>query len=171
MCCWDLNFTRSFYLENLTTDILCREAKQFSIIESSHSEPTLYGVTDGKAVGTYLELKFRDYLSKNYDFELGNAARGIDFPSLNVDMKVTSIKQPQSSCPFKSARQKIYGLGYAIIVFVYDKTDDPINKTAALKISNTLFVEKHRTGDFQLTKGLRDIIKNEGNIDDLMAFM
>jgi len=46
-----------------------------------------------------------------------------------VDIKVTSIRQPQSSCPFKSARQKIYGLGYSLIVFVYDKKDDPATKT------------------------------------------
>jgi hypothetical protein len=39
-------------------------------------------------------------------------------------MKTTSIKQPQSSCPFKSANQKIYGLGYALLVFVYEKTDN-----------------------------------------------
>jgi hypothetical protein len=42
-------------------------------------------------------------------------------------MKVTRIKQPQSSCPFKSARQKIYGLGYSLIVFVYEKIDDFAN--------------------------------------------
>lgn len=131
----------------------------------------MYGVTDGKAVGTYLESKFRSYLSQYYNFELGNAANGIDFPSLSVDMKVTSIRQPQSSCPFKSAKQKIYGLGYSLIVFVYDKSDDARNNTATLKISDTLFVEQHRTGDFQLTRGLRDIIRNDGNIDDLMGFM
>ena len=40
-------------------------------------------------------------------------------------MKVTAITQPQSSCPFKSARQKIFDLGYSLLVFVYDKKDDP----------------------------------------------
>lgn len=36
-------------------------------------------------------------------------------------MKVTSIRQPQFSCPFKSARQKIYGLGYALLIFIYER--------------------------------------------------
>ncbi len=43
----------------LTVERLCEEAKLFSQKESLHLEPTLYGVTDGKAVGTYLEHKFQ----------------------------------------------------------------------------------------------------------------
>ena len=155
----------------LTVDLLCLEAEKFSNLESVHSEPSLYGVTDGKAVGTYLEHKFRIYLQERHDFTAGNSANGVDFPGLNVDMKVTSIRQPQSSCPFKSARQKVYGLGYGLIVFVYDKIDDPETRTAILKITDTLFVEAQRTADFQMTKGLRSIVDNEGNVEDLMAFM
>jgi hypothetical protein len=96
----------------LTVEALCSEATIFSAIESQHPEPILYGVTDGKAVGTYLEQKFKLYLKAKYEFLEGNSASGIDFPSLGVDVKVTSIKQPQSSCPFRSARQKIFGLGF-----------------------------------------------------------
>lgn len=77
---------------------LCKEAKIFSEIETNHPEPSLFGVTDGKAVGTYLEAKFVRFLTiKGYAFGQGNAANGLDFPSLNIDIKVTSIKQPQSS--------------------------------------------------------------------------
>lgn len=155
----------------LTTDLLCVEAQAFSDLESTHAEPALFGVTDGKAVGTYLEHKFRIYLRERYDFELGNSANGIDFPGLGVDMKVTSIRQPQSSCPFKSARQKVYGLGYGLIVFVYDKADNPAARVATLRMTDTIFVESHRTADFQMTRGLRQIIENEGNEEDLMAFM
>src|SRR4051812_36912901 len=126
----------------LTLDALMAEAADFAEIESVYNEPSLYGVTDGKAVGTYLEHKFRAYLSGQYSYEVGNSASGIDFPQLEVDMKVTSIRQPQSSCPFKSARQKIYGLGYHLLVFVYDKTDDPLNLTSRLNILHTIFVEK-----------------------------
>ena len=41
----------------LTIDLLQKEAGYFSGIESKHKEPGLFGVTDGKAVGTYLEPK------------------------------------------------------------------------------------------------------------------
>ena len=155
----------------LTATLLCEEAKRFTVAESTHSEPSLYGKTDGKAVGTYLEHKFRRYLLARYSFLEGNSASGIDFPGLGIDMKVTSALQPQSSCPFKSARQKIYGLGYSLIVFVYEKTDDAVASACNLKMTHTVFIESERTGDFQMTRGLRDIVENEGNIDDLMAFM
>lgn len=76
----------------LTIDSLKKEAKKFADIETKYDEPTLYGVTDGKAVGTYLEHKFTYYLAENYDYEKGNSASGIDLPSLGVDIKVTSIR-------------------------------------------------------------------------------
>ena len=78
----------------------------------------MFGVTDGKAVGTYLEHKFKSYLGDRYTFRQGSSAKGIDFIELDVDIKVTSVTQPQSSCPYKSARQKIFGLGYSLLVFV-----------------------------------------------------
>src|SRR5262245_47222801 len=96
----------------LTVDHVCQEARAFAELESMHPEPSLYGVTDGKAVGTYFEHKFKAYLHERYSYQEGSSAKGIDFAELDVDMKVTSVKQPQSSCPFKSARQKIHGLGY-----------------------------------------------------------
>lgn len=46
----------------LTLELLCTEAATFSQMESKHDESSLYGVTDGKAVGTYLEHKFTTYL-------------------------------------------------------------------------------------------------------------
>src|SRR5262245_42753388 len=99
----------------LTVKQLQQEAAAFAQVESSYPEPTLYGITDGKAIGTYLEHKFRAHLEVKYTFAPCNSASGIDFPALKVDMKVTAITQPQSSCPFKSARQKIFGLGYSVL--------------------------------------------------------
>ena len=158
-------------MKTLTVEALCDEAKRFSIKESTYPEPALFGVTDGKAVGTYLEHKFAEFLQKNYKFQPGNSANGVDFPDLEVDMKVTSIRQPQSSCPFRVARQKVYGLGYSLIIFVYDKKDDAVKQSSILNIKHVIFVEADRTADFQITKGLLDIVKNEGNQDDLIAFM
>nr|BAA03538.1 NspV endonuclease [Nostoc sp. PCC 7524] len=155
----------------LTIEALRTEAAIFSAAESIHPEPLLYGVTDGKAVGTYIEQKFRLYLKEHYEFVQGNSASGIDFPGLLVDVKVTSIRQPQSSCPFKSARQKIFGLGYSLLIFVYDKIDNSTNRTATLNILHTIYVSAERTADFQMTRGIRNILANEGNKDDLIAFM
>lgn len=155
----------------LTVEMLVREAKDFAQYESRHRERSLFGVTDGKAVGTYLEHKFQDLLAKNYTYAKGSSAKGIDFPKLGVDIKVTSIRQPQSSCPFKSARQKIYGLGYALLVFVYTKKDDRKSRTATLNINHVIFVEAGRTADYQTTTGILKLLENSGNTDDLVAFM
>lgn len=147
------------------------EAASFAEVESTYPEPSLFGVTDGKAIGTYLEHKFKAFLSQKYLYVAGNSASGIDFPELGVDMKVTSINQPQSSCPFKSARQKLFGLGYSLIIFVYTKKDDSTIQSGTLNIEHTIFVESRRTADFQMTKGLQEILKQDGNEDDLVAFM
>lgn len=155
----------------LTVEMLVHEAKDFSQRESRHRERSLFGVTDGKAVGTYLEHKFQDLLQEKYTYAKGSSAKGIDFPTLRVDIKVTSIRQPQSSCPFKSARQKVYGLGYSLLVFVYDKKDDRKTRTTTLNINHVIFVEAGRTADFQTTSGILKIVNNSGNVDDLVAFM
>lgn len=155
---------------SLTVAALRREAAAFATAESKHAEPALFGVTDGKAVGTYLEYKFQTMLLERYEYPRGSSAKGIDFPGLDVDIKVTSSRQPQSSCPFKSARQKVYGLGYSLLVFVYDKTDDGESRTAKLNIQHVIFVEAARTGDFQTTSGLKRLLENNANRDDIVAF-
>lgn len=154
----------------MTNELLQKEAKTFSERESKHKEPKLYGITDGKAVGTYLEHKFQAYLHTKYEYVEGSSAKGIDFPELLVDMKVTSILKPQSLCPFKSARQKIFGLGYSLLVFVYEKVDDQTDNTGKLDIKHAIYIDSTRTADFQTTAGIIRILDKQGNKDDLLAF-
>jgi hypothetical protein len=154
----------------LTIQLLQKEAVTFARAQSKHAEPSLFGVTDGKAVGTYLEHKFQVMLQSRYHYVRGSSAKGIDFPKLDVDIKVTSIRQAQSSCPFKSARQKIYGLGYSLLVFVYDKRDDEKTRTGRLDIQHTIFVQKERTADFQTTSGIIRLMEHKANRDDILAF-
>lgn len=155
----------------LTLEHLKTEAQNFAQLVAREHEAALYGVTDGKAIGTYVEHKFRTYLHDRYTLTTGSSASGIDFPDLEVDMKVTSIRQPQSSCPFKSARQKIYGLGYALLIFAYEKTDDPQTLTGHLDIVSVVFVDKGRTADFQTTVGLHHLLEHGANKDDILAFL
>jgi hypothetical protein len=156
--------------KTLTIELLQKEAARFAKAQSKHGEPSLFGVTDGKAVGTYLEHKFQVELQSRYEYVRGSSAKGIDFPKLDVDIKVTSIRQPQSSCPFKSARQKIYGLGYSLIVFVYDKRDDPATETGRLDTLRAIFVPKEKTADYSMTVGLRRMVENDANTDDILAY-
>ena len=155
----------------LTISHLIKEAKEFAEIQSASEERELYGVTDGKAIGTFVEHKFQNYLVDRYYFVKPNSAAGVDFPSINVDVKVTSIVQPQSSTPFKSARQKIFGLGHHLLVFVYEKIDDAGRKTANLAFRHAIFLDQSKTADFQITRGLRQLLENKANAEDLAAFI
>lgn len=100
---------------------------------------------------------FKERLQAKYDITVGNAASGLDFPTLNTDLKVTSRRQPQSSSPFKAATQKIYGLGYNLLVIVYEKTDNVAERAAYLDIKNVIYIDQTRTGDATLTAKLREL--------------
>lgn len=155
----------------LTIDLLIKSAKEFCKTQSSIFRKDLYKTNDGKAVGTLVEHLFKNFLQSKFELEIGNSASGLDLPSINTDIKVTSIKQPQSSCPYKDSKQKIYGLGYNLIVFVYEKESNDTNKTARLNFLSCTFIDAKRTGDYQTTTGILNLIKNSGNVDDIFAFL
>jgi len=160
-------------MKKLTIEILIKEAGLFCIEQSTFQHKELFGVTDGKAVWTVIEQKFQHQLSEKYDVIIGSSASGVDLPSEDIltDIKVTSIKQPQSSCPFKDAKQKIFGLGYNLLLFVYDKTDDHITKTAKLNFVSCSFIAKERTGDYTTTFRLREMVKDDANETDIIAYL
>lgn len=159
--------------QKLTIDILIKKAKAFCKAESKFDNPALFGITDGKAVGTFIEHKFLDYLLSKYDYTIGSSASGIDMPSedIKTDIKVTSFKQPQSSCPFRNARQKIYGLGYNLLVFVYEKNDNPAKKISKLNFLSCTYIYKNRTADYQLTRAIRQMLENNANAEDIIAYL
>lgn len=156
-------------MEKLTIDRLIQEARDFSRLLSSYNHTSLIGVTDGKAVGTYVEHLFQNHLRQRYELTVGNSASGIDLPSVNTDIKTTSIIQPQSSCPFRSARQKIFGLGYHLLVFVYHKQDTPTACT--LQIKYCTFIDASRTADYTITAILNRMLAVRANKEDIIALL
>ena len=160
-----------YIMKILGLEDLKREAKIFCDFMKKENHVSLIGVTDGKAVGTYVEHRFQDYLAEHYQLEVGSSARGIDLPgdSIITDIKVTSIAQPQSSCPFKNARQKIFGLGYNLLVFVYDKKDT--STSCILDFKYCTFIDKERTADYTITKRLREMVDDGANKEDIIGFL
>jgi hypothetical protein len=158
-------------MPNLTLGVLVKEARIFCEKESKLNHKELIGITDGKAVGTYVERRFQNFLKSKYDVMIGSSAKGIDLPddNINTDIKVTSIKQPQSSCPYRNASQKIFGLGYNLLVFVYDKEDIP--DKCSITFLYCVFIEKDRTGDYTTTKMLIDMMKSEASKEDIIGFL
>jgi hypothetical protein len=147
-------------------------SKAFAVKELVKPNQALFGATDGKAVGTYVEHGLREYLkARGFSTTQGSSANGLDFPDLNIDLKVTSLKQPQSSCPFKFAKQKVYGLGYSLLVFVYNKVDIQATKEAWLDIKHIVYVQSQKTADYQLTKSLLELLSSDVNRDDVFALL
>jgi hypothetical protein len=159
--------------EKLTISKLIEQAQYFCVVQSKFQHKELFGVTDGKAVGTLIEQKFQKHLKEKYEVMIGSSASGVDLPSSDIltDIKVTSIKQPQSSCPFKDAKQKVFGLGYNLLVFVYDKTDDSNTQTSTLNFVSCSFVSKERTADYTTTFRLREMVKDGANEADIIAYL
>lgn len=160
-------------MEKLTIKKLIEEAKQFCIELSKTPYKELFGVTDGKAIGTFVEQKFQRILIEKYKTFVGSSSKGIDLPSHDIltDVKVTSLKQPQSSCPFKDAKQKIFGLGYHLLLFVYDKKEDVNTQTATLSFVNCIFIHKERTADYTITYRLRQMLADGANEADIIAYL
>ncbi len=143
-------------------------AREFAAVK----HPDLLGITDGKAVGTYIETAFKKSLRDIGVIEAteGNAAKGIDLPTFDIDIKVTSARQPQSSSPFGSFKQKIEGLGYNLILFVYTKADK--EDVCTVEFTAVRYIPSRLTADFQTTRGLRKLIlEDEANVDDVFAFL
>ena len=156
----------------LNKQTLFTKAKEFAKAQSEVNHPTLIGVTDGKAVGTYVEHLFEDELLSIFpDIEIGSSAIGIDLPDprINTDIKVTSIRQPQSSCPYRDTRQKIYGLGYNLLLFVYEKIDTL--EESRLIFHNVTLIDNKCTSDYTLTKMLREMVDIGANEQDIVALL
>lgn len=159
--------------ESLTIPKLIEEAEKFCLAQSSFQHKELFGITDGKAVGTLIEQRFQKHLKEKYEVALGSSSKGIDLPSEHIltDIKVTSIAQPQSSCPFRDAKQKIFGLGYNLLVFVYDKRDDRESQSAILNFVSCTFISKERTADYTTTSILKEMKRIGADIEDIIAFL
>ncbi len=158
-------------LPYLTPQALFETAKNFCQEQSVLSHPQLTGVTDGKAVGTYIEQKFLASLSQQFEYQHGNSASGIDIPDPRVmtDIKATLFSQPQSSSPFRNAEQKVYGLGYNILLFVYQRKDT--SDASYLHFTHCVYISAERTADYTLTKTLNDMLAIGANKDDIMSLL
>lgn len=113
-------------MKPLTLDALKAGAADFLKLMNEKSVPELFGVTDGKAVGTYVEHAFYAYLQQHHIYTRGSSASGIDFPQLEVDL---------------------------------------------LNFQHAIFIHRDHTGDYQTTRGLLNILAEEANLEDIIAFL
>ena len=60
------------------------EAQLFCVRQSHFQHKELFGVTDGKAVGTLIEQKFQKHLHDKYEVTIGSSASGVDLLSDDI---------------------------------------------------------------------------------------
>ncbi|MFK7796429.1 MAG: restriction endonuclease [Aureispira sp.] len=159
---------------HLTIELLQVAAEEFCKHEFPYTSTELFGTDNGKTIGDHIEKKFQEYLNKTYKYKKGSSSKGLDLPEehINTDIKTTSSKKPQSSSTFKNAQQKIFGLGYNLLLFVYDKQDNPQTKAATLNLIDCTFISKEKTADYTTTHRIRELILKDGaNADDLVAYL
>lgn len=146
--------------------------RDFAIYFNSRSHDAIKGNVHVKRLATYVEELFKDFLVERKvieETERGNAAKGLDLPSLNTDIKLTQYSDPQTSSPFSEAKQKIEGLGYHLLLFTYEKRE--VEGKFFLPFKAVRFIPKERTGDYTTTKEIRDIINRPGNAEDVSVYL
>lgn len=150
---------------------MAASAKAFCAQYGGVPQETPYGVTDGKAAGTFVERLLEDYLSQRHDMASGNSARGLGLPSASTGIEAAPPARPRSGCPCRDGKQKIYGLGCSLAVSVHGKNDGHTDKAGALDYCACSFVDSQRAADYQTAAGIRNITADNGNEDDIFALL
>jgi hypothetical protein len=68
-------------------------------------------------------------------------------------------------------KQKIFGLGYNLLIFVYDKIDYSDTHASRLHFVSCSFLESGRTADYTTTYRLREMIKDGAIKEDIIAYL
>ena len=71
--------------------------------------------------------------------------------------------------PFQIRSSKDFGLGYNLLVFVYNKQDT--KTTCTLHITHCTFIEADRTADYTITAALRQMLSVHANKDDIIGLL
>jgi restriction system protein len=54
---------------------------------------------------------------------------------------------------------------------VYDKADDAVTNAARLNMQHVIYIDSERTADYQTTFGILEILRRDGNVEDVAAFL
>ncbi len=88
-------------MRKLTIKTLIKEAELFCIEQSRFQHKELFGVTDGKAVGTLIEQKFQKQLNEKYEVAIGSSASGVDLPSDDILVRRETGRRSRGESPLQ----------------------------------------------------------------------
>ncbi|XHR27377.1 MAG: hypothetical protein ACFUZC_15690 [Chthoniobacteraceae bacterium] len=155
-------------LSPITCDQLKTEAAAFAQAHTRHSEPALVGL-DFPVVEAYYLLRFKRELARRYELPEDPEEDGIAFPDIKVDVKFVNDRLNDSFCPMISRLQKVKGLGYDVLLFVYHQESDFAAGTVWLEIRRAIWVENYRTADWYATTSLLDCLAKKPLMEDLLS--
>jgi len=112
-----------------------------------------------KRIGTYFEKELREWFEEKHGFvSEGSVAEGIDLPAFNIDVKMTSNRQPQSSSPFDDPGERITGVDYNILLFVYDKHS--VEEGNQFDIESCAYIPKERASDYRKSENAAKLVED-----------
>ena len=120
-----------------------------------------------KRIGTYFEEELRVWFEEKHGLvSEGSVAKGIDLPAFNLDVKTTSNRQPQSSSPFDDPGERITGVDYNILLFVYDKQS--VEDGNQFGIVSCVYIPKERASDYRKSENASKLVADyrEGKLSE-----
>lgn len=111
-----------------------------------------------KQIGTYFEEELREWFAEHEGIiSEGSVAKGLDLPLFDIDVKTTSVARPQSSSPFDDPGERITGVDYNILLFVYDKSATESGNQ--FDIVSCVYIPKERTGDHRMSVKAQTLVE------------
>lgn len=111
-----------------------------------------------KQIGTYFEKELREWFEDHAGVvSAGSVAKGLDLPAFDLDVKTTSKRQPQSSSPFKDAGERITGVDYNVLLFIYDRHS--VDGGNRFDIVSCVYIPKERTADYRMSEQAQRLVE------------
>lgn len=119
-------------------------------------------ISGSKGIGTYFEEELRDWFEENHGFvSEGSVGIYVDLPVFNVDVRATSNSQPQSSSKAVDPGERLVGVDYNILLFVYDR--EKVGDGSHFEIVSCVYIPKENAADHRITEDVSKLAKEYGN--------
>lgn len=153
-------------MRKLTLGLLKAAAGRFlveTVVPACQVGTTSY---EEETLATTLRKAFVRYVGSSFGGDdtdpIPSSDEGVAFPSLATDFRVAPGARLRFGDGSLSWHHKIRGFNHNLLVMV---------PSPVVELSTAVFIDHNRTADFQTTLGIRDIMRRNGNLDDIVAFL
>jgi len=122
--------------------------------------------TDPKSLAMFAERTLHRWLQTRFDYRTGSSANGLDFPDVPMDFKLTDAARPQSSIPAAGRHEMLWGLGYHVLVAIYQKS--PRDGAIYLALDDLWCLDAEQTADRRTTEEVQRLVRHDAR-DGVLA--